>query len=103
MLYYENPFTVVLEELLCWISDCITEIQQHSEASYYLDMNLLLSIKTEYIHTVLVTHNGFTFNFRILAAEIECHNLKHELDSSNLMFADALFDLQKVHHNIKSG
>ena len=71
MLYYEKPFTVIFEELLSWISDCITEMQQHSKASYYLGMNLLLQIKTECVNTVLVTDNGFTFDFRILASEIE--------------------------------
>ena len=58
-------------------------------------MNLLLPIKTKCIHTALVTHNGFTFDFRILAAEIERRNLKHKFESSNLKFADTLFDLQK--------
>ena len=97
MLYYEKPFTVVFEELLSWISDCISEIQQHTEVLCYPGMNLLLSIRTECVYTVLVAHNGFTFDFRILAAEIERRNLKHKLASSDLMFADTLFDLQKVH------
>ena len=70
MLYYDKLFTVVLEELLSWISKCITEIQQDSKASYYPRMNLLLSIKTECIHIILVVPNGFTFDYRILAAEI---------------------------------
>ena len=69
MVYYDKLFTVVLEELLSWISKCITEIQQHSEASYYPGMNLLLSNKTECIHIILVVPNGFTFDFKILAAE----------------------------------
>ena len=74
MLYYEKPFTVVFQELLSWINDCINEIQQNSKTSYFPGMNLLLSISlklNECIHTVLVAHNGFTFDFRILAAEIE--------------------------------
>ena len=74
MLYYENPFTVVFQELLSWINDCINEIQQNSETSYFSGMNLPLPISlklNECIHTVLIAHNGFTFDFRILAAEID--------------------------------
>lgn len=100
MLYYEKPFTVVFKELLSWINDCITEIQQTSKSSHFPGMNLLLRISLkliEYIHTVLVAHNGFTFDFRILAADIERRNLKHKLYSANLKFADTLFDLQKVY------
>ena len=48
------------------------------------------------LHTVLVAHNGFVFDFRILAAEVERRNLELQFNRADLGFADTLYELQKV-------
>ena len=57
---------------------------------------MLVIVVLKCLYTVLVAHNGFAFDYRILAAEVERRNLRHELHD-HLMFADTLFDLQKVY------
>ena len=53
------------------------------------------------LHTVLVAHNGFVFDFRILAAEVERRNLELQFNRADLGFADTLYELQKVCYYIK--
>jgi len=48
------------------------------------------------LHTVLVAHNGFVFDFRILAAEVERRNLIVQFNRADLGFADTLYELRKV-------
>ena len=93
MLYYEKPFTVVFQELLSWINDTINEIQGNCESRYFPGMHsiVLVIVVLKCLYTVLVAHNGFAFDYRILTAEVEHRNLRHELHD-NLMFADTLFD-----------
>ena len=43
-----------------------------------------------------MAHNGFVFDFRILAAEVERCNLAVIFNKADLRFADTLFDLRKV-------
>ena len=57
---------------------------------------VLLIVELKCLYSVLVAHNRFTFDYRILAAEVEHRNLRHELND-NLMFPDTLFDLQSVY------
>ena len=42
MLCYEKPLTVVFEELLSWINDCVNEIQQNFETLHFPGMNQLV-------------------------------------------------------------
>jgi len=46
--------------------------------------------------TVLVAHNGFNFDYRILAAEIERQKLTAQFIKADLGFADTLYELRKV-------
>jgi len=48
------------------------------------------------LHAVLVAHNGFVFDFRILAAEVERRNLTVQFKRADLGFADTLYELKKV-------
>ena len=43
-----------------------------------------------------MTHNGFAFDFQILAAEVERWKLMAEFIKANLIFADTLYELEKV-------
>ena len=49
-----------------------------------------------YVYTVLVAHNGFGFDYRILAAEIERRHLMAQFIKADLRFADTLDELRKV-------
>jgi len=46
--------------------------------------------------TVLVAHNGFNFDYRILAAEVERRKLTALFIKADLGFADTLYELRKV-------
>jgi len=43
-----------------------------------------------------VAHNGFAFDFQILAAEVQRRKLMAEFKKANLIFADTLYELKKV-------
>jgi len=53
-----------------------------------------------FITTVLVAHNGFTYDFRIMVAEVERRNKLQLFCGANLMFADTLSDLVQVDNNM---
>ena len=53
-----------------------------------------------FITTVLVAHNGFTYDFPIMVAEVERHNKLQLFCGANLMFADTLSDLVQVDNNM---
>ena len=45
---------------------------------------------------VLVAHNGFMFDFRILSAEVQRWGMMEQFSTANLTYADTLFELKKV-------
>ena len=61
MLFGAPRFGHVLEELLDWISTTVKEVEEYHNIPHY---------------PVLVAHNGFTFDFRILLAEL--HRRKYQ-------------------------
>ena len=48
------------------------------------------------LHTVLVAHNGFPFDFIFLVAEIKRRKLDEIFNSITLYFADTLYDAKRV-------
>ena len=53
-------------------------------------------MKTHYIAIVLVDHNGFVFDYRIMVAEVEHCNQLQLFTAANLMFVDTYHDLVQV-------
>ena len=78
MLFGAPRFGHVLEELLDWISTTVKEVEEYHNIPHY---------------PVLVAHNGFTFDFRILLAEL--HRRINRLKSIKLHFADPYFDCKR--------
>ena len=42
---------------------------------------------------MLVAHNGFMFDFRILSAEVQRWGMVEQLSAENFAYADTLFEL----------
>ena len=82
MLYGQPSSPAVLEMFLQWVGNVVEEVN-----TYY---NLLH-------YPVLVAHNGFTFDFPILLAELHRRGiLFNRLQSINLHFADTYFECKKL-------
>ena len=47
-------------------------------------------------YLVLVAHNGFMFDFRILVADVQRWGMLEQFSSAHLAYADTLFELKKV-------
>ena len=103
----ERPLSLVLVEFLTWVS---TTTKEYSESTgnvhfpgiifYFKSICILLMC------VVLVAHNGFTFDFPILLAEMERrkdHFTTSLIHSHNIHFADTLVALRKVCHSIYKG
>ena len=90
MLYGQPPFTVVFQQFLEWIKQCVAEAC--SNDLYHpgmLQMTANTHIVTSYL-SVLVAHNGFAFDYLFLMAEIKCCNLEKSFNTTDLWFADTL-------------
>jgi len=82
MLYGQPSFPAVLEMFLRWINDVVEEVNTHYNLVHY---------------PVLVAHNGFTFDFPILLAELHRRRiLFNRLRSINLHFADTYFECKRL-------
>ena len=81
MLFGAPRFGHVLEELLDWISTTVKEVEEYHNIPHY---------------PVLVAHNGFAFDFRILFAELHRRKIPiNRLKSIKLHFADTYFDCKR--------
>lgn len=88
-LYNQANFSTVLKNFIKWIQECLQEAQQ--EQDYY---------------PLLLSHNGFAFDFPFIVAEVKCCKLDDDFNLLNLSFADTLYDarrLVKEEHSIFSG
>ena len=47
-------------------------------------------------HIVLLSHNGFAFDFPFIVAEVKRHKLDDNFNTLNLSFADTLYDARRV-------
>ena len=56
----------------------------------------VILISTYFTFLVLVTHNGFAFDYLFLIAEIKRSNLEESFGATNLWFADTLYDAKRV-------
>ena len=63
------------------------------------DIDGFLKLGHNYIAIVLVAHNGFAFDYRIMVAEVERRNQLQLFAAANLMFADTYHDLVQVVNN----
>ena len=85
MLYGQPSFPAVLEMFLQWISNVVEEVNTYYNLVHY---------------PVLVAHNGFTFDFPILLAELHRRDvLFNRLHSINLHFADMYFECKRLVKN----
>ena len=85
MLYGQPSFPAVLEMFLQWVSNAVDEVNTYYNLMHY---------------PILVAHNGFTFDFPILLAELHRRGiLFNRLHSINLHFADTYFDCKRLVKN----
>jgi len=96
----KREFSDAFPDFLSWINKCIKEAKEATGNLFYPG----IYVYTWYyaynvpfnLCTVLVAHNGFVFDFRILAAEVDRQNLIMQFNRADLGFADTLHQLQKV-------
>ncbi|XP_065882612.1 uncharacterized protein [Dysidea avara] len=81
MLVGTREFSYVFPDFLSWVNKCVIEVKKAYGKPFY---------------PVLVAHNGFTFDYRILAAEVERRKLMAQFIKADLGFADTLFELKKM-------
>ena len=96
MLYGQPPFSVVFQQFLGWINQCVEEVC--SNDLYHpgkLQMTANTHIVTSY-SLVLVAHNGFAFDYLFLMAEIKRRSLEESFNTTSLWFADTLYDARRV-------
>ena len=60
-----------------------------------LQMTANTHIVTSYL-LVLVAHNGFALDYLFLMAEIKHRNLEKRFNTTDLWFADTLYDAKRV-------
>ncbi len=104
MLRSEQPLSVVMPTFLEWLARNLAHITETTKTPYHPGiLNSFVQARTDAILfiLVLVAHNGFSFDFPILLAEVE---RRVELNvanfvSSNVHFSDTLHMLKKVLHN----
>lgn len=96
MLYGQPPFSVVFQQFMGWIKQCVEEA--HNNDLYHpskLPMTENIRIVTS-CPLVLIAHNGFAFDFLFLMAEIKRRNLEESFNTTNLWFSDTLYDVKRV-------
>lgn len=73
MIRGERPLSVVLPIFLDWLITTTTDISTACGTPYYPGLTSLYTFEyiVHFSHLVLVAHNGFSFDFPILLAEVE--------------------------------
>ena len=99
MLEGKPPFSTVFRELFEWIEQCVREASSKKDLYYpgmlFIHcMPLVLCIVLYLI--VLIAHNGFGFHYLFLMAEIKRHNSELIFSTSEVWFADTLYNCRRV-------
>lgn len=93
---------MVFKEFTDWMTKKTAKISEMNRTQYqpgkHKDLSVLLSLSSTCLqYAVLVSHNGYVYNFRLLISEMK----RHDIDSSifreqNISFSDTLDHLRKV-------
>ncbi len=97
----ERPLSAVLLQFVEWLTSAVThdsDVTSTVHCPGNIIYSLCLQIEMYAVTIVLVAHNGFSFNFPILMAEVENRdNLSLSIFTSNLIhFSDSLPLLRSV-------
>ncbi len=105
MLRNEKPLSEVLPLLLQWIqstteyvSDCTDTVHYPGMQLLQIIINVIIILHLHFL-VVLVAHNGFSFNFPLMLAEVERRPKQLALcvfEDQNIHFSDTLPLLRKV-------
>ena len=93
-LYNQPNFTIVFRKFTEWIQVCLQQVQQEEE--YYPGKLLCKHFTFQTLSLVLLSHNGFAFDFSFIVAEVKRRKLDDEFNIPNLSFADTLYDARRV-------
>ena len=99
MLEGTREFSYVFSDFLSWVNKCAIEVGKVYNKLFYPGLYVSVCFLTLFdcsFVTVLVAHNGFNFDYRILAAEVERRKLEAQFLKADLGFADTLYELRKV-------
>ena len=77
-----------------WIKACLQQVQQEEE--YYPGKVPCIYFTFPTLPLVLLSHNGFAFDFPFIVAEVKRRKLDEEFNIPNLSFADTLYDVRRV-------
>lgn len=90
---------MVFKEFTDWMTKKTAKISEMNRTQYQPGKHLFFFplVCNVLQHAVLVSHNGYVYNFRILISEMK----RHDIDSSifreqNISFSDTLNHLRKV-------
>ena len=93
-LYNQPNFTTVFRKFIEWIQVCLQQVQQEEE--YYPGKLPCIHFTFPTLSLVLLSHNGFAFDFPFIVAEMKRRKLDDEFNIPNLSFADTLYDARRV-------
>ena len=103
MLRSEKPFSVLFQSFLHWIESTVKYVSDTTTLHYPgMQINLTSSLQQIFylhFHAVLVTHNGFGFDFPVLLAEVERRPRQFAssiFEDHNINFSDTLPLLRKI-------
>ena len=104
MLEGKPPFSTAFRELFDWIKQCVQEASCKKDLYYpgKLIVYTLALVVCGYIYSlVLIAHNGFGFHYLFLMAEIKRHNSELIFSTSEVWFADTLYNARRVSTNFQ--